>query len=169
MFWKVERLLTVGTTRPSLSSLELLLTKFSTAVIRRGGLWISLQEVEDRLVQLAYISEAYVVKANYNCTQQAAAVVRVSTITDSVNLFKIRKNLHDALPKYKLPTLLRILQEDELIPETSTGKVNRKMIGEKYFPLSVDGPLPPDVEFWDGKGEDEEVDFPRKAWDWGGM
>lgn len=135
--------------------------------MRFFGLRVPIHEVEARLVELPYISEAYVVSASFNYVDQIATLVRLKTPETPTSLSKVRGDLQDTLHKYKLPTLLRILHDSEQIPETTTGKPNRKKIAEEYFSLSMEEPLPAGVEFWDGKVQ--EIGGPRRAWDWGGM
>lgn len=135
-------------------------------VIRSYGLWVSLREVEARLTELPYISEAHVVPADFNLSRQVAALIRLETSKTSVALLELRKDLQDKLQKYKLPTLLRILEDGEQVPVTATGKLSRKKIAEKFFTLPEEGTLPFGMEFYDGL---TEINGPRKAWDWAGI
>jgi malonyl-CoA/methylmalonyl-CoA synthetase len=68
---------------------------------------------------------------------------------------------------YKLPTVLRILQDGEAVPGTGTGKPVRKQAVERYFPVSEDLALPADVEVWDVTKP--EQNRPVWAWDWAAL
>lgn len=135
-------------------------------VIRCYGLWVSLREVETQLSELPYIMEAHIVSVDFKLCRQVAALIRLETSKTSATLVELRRDLQDKLPKYKLPTLLRTLKDDEQLPVTDTGKLSRKRIADKYFALCVGDQLPEGVEFYDGGAE---IHGPRKAWDWGGM
>jgi malonyl-CoA/methylmalonyl-CoA synthetase len=56
----------------------------------------------------------------------------------------LRRDLKGKLAGYKQPTLLRIL--DGELPKTATGKVQKKMLGPKFFP--VDCEPDPEVQRW---------------------
>ncbi|KAJ5154986.1 uncharacterized protein N7500_010425 [Penicillium coprophilum] len=139
----------------------------ATDVIRCYGLWVPLQEVEARLAELPYISEAYVVPVEFNCIQQIAALVRLTNVKVPPSLLNIRGDLQDKLQKYKLPTLLRILRNGERILQSASGKVMRKEIVESHFQTSIEGELPREVDFCDAKAK--ATSGRRKAWDWAGM
>ncbi|KAB8257941.1 hypothetical protein BDV32DRAFT_160308 [Aspergillus pseudonomiae] len=139
----------------------------STDFIPYRGLRVPVHEVEARLIELPYISEAYVVPASFHYMRQVAAVIRPQTSKAAVSLSQIRVDLQDKLQRYKLPTLLRTLHDNEQVPETTTGKPLRRKMEEKYFSLPEEPPLPAGVEFCDTDVGTEET--PRRAWDWGGM
>ncbi|KAM5486029.1 hypothetical protein McanCB56680_001722 [Microsporum canis] len=139
-------------------------------------------ELEDRLAELPYISEASVVAVpDMEVLNRVAVVARIkpSFQGESTNgtdqggmptdmLFKIRRNLTELnVALYKLPTLLRILQDDEIIPRTTTDKVIRKKVIQAFFPQSADckvEDLPKEVLVWDLKN-DKEADS-TGLWDW---
>ena len=56
----------------------------------------------------------------------------------------LRQALRDRLAGYKMPTLLRIVKGD--LPKTATGKVQKKILGPKFFP--ADYQSCPDVQQW---------------------
>ncbi|KAE8152784.1 hypothetical protein BDV25DRAFT_170018 [Aspergillus avenaceus] len=139
----------------------------STDFIRFHGLRVPIHEVEARLLELPYISEAYVVPTTLNYQRQIAVLVRPTITKSPVRLLQIRSDLQDKIQRYKLPTLMRILRDDEQIPSTISGKPMRKKIEEQYFSLPEDDPLPADVQLCNpcvGMAETS-----RKAWDWAGM
>jgi malonyl-CoA/methylmalonyl-CoA synthetase len=45
----------------------------------------------------------------------------------------VRRDLRDRLAGYKLPTLLRVVSGE--LPKTATGKVQKKILGPKFFPV----------------------------------
>lgn len=141
--------------------------RWNTAVIRYHGLRVPIHEVEARLVQLPYVSEAYVVAATYGYKRQVAALIRASSPNAAISLLQIRLDLQDRLQAYKLPTLMRILQDNEQVVETKSGKPRRDTIAKQYFPISDDEPLPAGFEVCDPSLK--FAGSTRKAWDWGGM
>lgn len=119
--------------------------------MRLHGSWISLREVEDHITKLPYISEAYAVSATFDYIQQVAVVVRMKTPSSSCSLRQLRADVQGGLRSHQLPTLFRILREDEHVPETDSGKLARWKIAEKFFALSNGNSLPFEVQ-------SEEVD-----------
>jgi malonyl-CoA/methylmalonyl-CoA synthetase len=104
----------------------------------------------------------------------AAALVRLKrpngqdSYPQIIDLQKIRSDLALAIELYKLPALLRILQDGEEVPRTASDKAMKKKMLEQYFHIS--NYRPPQyavkgVEFW-GNGIDTKVN--RQAWDWEG-
>ncbi|KAE8352206.1 hypothetical protein BDV28DRAFT_149241 [Aspergillus coremiiformis] len=140
----------------------------STDWIRRGGLKVQVHEVEASLVSLPYVSEAYVVSAVLNYRNQIATLIRLrATGKLNVNLSMVRADLAEKLNRYKLPTLLRVLQAGEVVPQTSGGKPSRRKIVEEFFTLSEESLSEAGVEFHNDT--DVEGGAPRKLWDWGGL
>lgn len=93
---------------------------------------------------------------DYEARELVAAVVRPkdAVSSDEVNLQKIRDDLSLTTEPYKLPWVLRVLQEGETIPMTASEKARKIEIREKFFKLS--GYLSkdyavPGVEFWGGE------------------
>ncbi|GFF36871.1 hypothetical protein IFM51744_03272 [Aspergillus udagawae] len=153
----------------------------STDFVRHlGGYKVPVLEVEAHLLELPYISEAYILSVpDLQNGARVAALIRLRVPKPShgalewteeqpkVDLRTIRSDLVDKLSKYKLPTALRILQDGETVPETRTGKPIRKQAVERYFPVSEDFALPAAVEVWDLTSP--EQDRPARAWDWAGL
>ena len=125
--------------------------------IRFSAFTVSVLEVEKRLVELPYISEAYVLPImDYEARELVAAVIRLKkdVVSDKnhpqVNLQKVRDDLSLTTEPYKLPRLLRILGEEDTIPFTASEKARRNEIRIKYFKLSGYRPRDysvPGVEF----------------------
>jgi malonyl-CoA/methylmalonyl-CoA synthetase len=138
------------------------------------------------LRDLPYIAEGYVLAVqDTNFKYRVAALIRLAPFTTSasekpsvdgssqestVSLEKLRKDLSMSMEMYKLPTLLRILLDEETVPKARVHKILRKQAVEQYFPQSVAGmtdSLPPAVEVWDIADGPEPR--PRREWDWGGI
>lgn len=145
-------------------------------VIRYRGLRVPILEVEESLLALPYISEAYVVPILdvFAGGSRVAAVVRLrrdpltnNTAASSLSLHTLRAELSSSLPEFKLPTLLRILTDGEDVPRSQAGKPAPRYIATTFFPQSVEGSLkglPDDVQFCNAATRDDPV-----AWGWGVM
>ncbi|KAJ5711002.1 hypothetical protein N7488_005158 [Penicillium malachiteum] len=144
--------------------------------IRYRGLRVPIIEVEESLLALPCISEAYVVPILdvFAGGSQVAAVVRLrrdhltnNTAASSLSLQTLRAQLSSSLPDFKLPTLLRILTDGEDIPRSQAGKPAPRDIASKFFPQPVEGVLkglPDDVQFCNTATKDGPV-----AWGLGAM
>ncbi|KAJ5937048.1 hypothetical protein N7466_003498 [Penicillium verhagenii] len=143
--------------------------------IRYRGLRVPILEVEENLLALPYISEAYVVPILdvFAGGSQVAAVVRFrkdhtnNTAASSPSLHAIRAELSSSLPDFKLPTLLRILTDGEDIPRSQAGKPAPRDIATVFFPQPDEGVLnglPDDVQFCNTATKDGPV-----AWGLGAM
>lgn len=120
-------------------------------------------------MELPFISEACIVAiADRDASTRVAALVRFHQDFPGGNLTTIRQHLCDKLLQYKLPTALRVLRNGEEIPLTVSGKVIRKRVVEKYFPLTEYCQLPANVELWNILGE-QKNNGSQKAWDWAGL
>lgn len=127
---------------------------------------ISVAEVEKGLMDLPYISEAYVLAVmDYDARELVAAVVRLCSPNGTrgsdldekkpeqleINLRKIRDDLSSTLEPWKLPILCYILQNGEKVPVSPSDKVLKPQMREQYFRLSGYRPANyavPGVEFW---------------------
>ena len=101
-----------------------------------------------------------------DATTRVAALIRFHPDFLKTNLATVRKYLSEKLLYYKLPTALRLLGAGEEIPLTVSGKVIRRKVVERYFPLTEFCQLPVDVELWDIHNEQITL---RRAWDWAGL
>ncbi|KAJ5375799.1 acetyl-CoA synthetase-like protein [Penicillium concentricum] len=128
------------------------LGRASSDWIRFSAFTVSVLEVEERLLKLPYVSEAYVLPVmDYEVRNLIAAVIRVKADYTEVNLCKIRDDLSSTTESYKLPRLLRILREKEVAPLTASEKGRKNEMREKYFKVSGYRPndyFVPGVEFW---------------------
>jgi malonyl-CoA/methylmalonyl-CoA synthetase len=122
----------------------------SLDIIKTGGYKISALDIERELLGLPYISEAMVVGvADEEFGQRVAALVSLQeeelsdafleTYGNSEHILTIedvRRDLRKRLAGYKMPTLLRITSGE--LPKTATGKVQKKVLGPKFFPLDYE-------------------------------
>ncbi|EXJ95191.1 hypothetical protein A1O1_00310 [Capronia coronata CBS 617.96] len=118
----------------------------SVDVIKSGGYKISALDIERELLALPYIGEVMVVGVpDDEFGQRVGAVVslrndrvardffvRSKRKPKQLRLDDLRADVRSRLAGYKLPTLLRVI-EDEL-PKSGTGKVVKKVLGPQYFP-----------------------------------
>lgn len=130
----------------------------SLDIIKTGGYKISALDIERELLGLPYISEAMVVGvADEEFGQRVAALVSLQEEELSDAFFEtygnaehiltiedVRRDLRERLAGYKMPTLLRIASGE--LPKTATGKVQKKILGPKFFPLDYEAC--PEVQQW---------------------
>lgn len=123
-----------------------ILGRASLDIIKSGGYKISALDVERELLGLPYVAEAMVVGvADEEFGQRVAALLSLQEedmTTDfpgkrfnagnSLTIDELRRDLHGRLAGYKLPTLLRIVNDE--LPKTVTGKVQKKTLGPQFFP-----------------------------------
>lgn len=132
---------------------------------------IHVTELEQRLMDLPYISEAHVLPVrDHEAGGLVAALLRVRKQYHNISLQKIRADLApNNVAAYKLPVLLRVLQKDESVPLTASGKTVKRESLWKYFDISeympenysVEG-----VEYW---GNKLDLAAPTRLYDWGGL
>ena len=114
--------------------------------------------MEKALLELPYIREAAVVGVDdEEFGQRVGAIVTlaqpqilvrpedVQGRDESLNIDAVRGDLWKALPAYKLPTLLRIVNGE--LQKGQTGKVQKKVLSPRYFPVSG-WPNDPTVQVW---------------------
>jgi malonyl-CoA/methylmalonyl-CoA synthetase len=119
----------------------------SLDIIKSGGYKISALDIERELLALPYVAEAMVVGVpDEEFGQRVAALISLQEeeLSDSflesygdnehiLTIEDLRRDLRDRLAGYKLPTLLRIV--DGELPKTVTGKVQKKILGPRFFPI----------------------------------
>ncbi|KAF4449895.1 hypothetical protein F53441_6900 [Fusarium austroafricanum] len=126
-------------------------------------------QVEACLTALPYILEGYVLPvADPHCDTRVASLVRLHDGAGNVNLERIRSDLSEDLPAYQLPTVLRILGQNEEVPRTWSDKLAMKKVVHKFFPQDSNDRL------YDESTEVMDVsEFMRakttKLWDLSGM
>ncbi|KAF2436191.1 putative AMP-binding enzyme [Tothia fuscella] len=130
----------------------------SLDIIKSGGYKLSALDIEREILALPYISEVIIVGiTDLEYGQRVAAVLslqeeeincgfwamhgnrrHVLTIED------LRRDLRKRVAGYKMPTLLRVVEGD--LPKTASGKVLKRLLGEKYFGEGYAGDA--DVQVW---------------------
>ncbi|KAM0461603.1 hypothetical protein ACHAPV_004311 [Trichoderma viride] len=137
-------------------------------------------QVEVALTALPYVTEACVLGVPDNEAKEiCAAVVRLTPEQEqlqsrhseqTINLARLRKDTNEALPKYMLPVLVKVLGPGEEMPQTVSQKPIKSQIIKKYFGVdrswsaenSISG-----VEYWGSMPLPVEAD--TKMWDWLGL
>ncbi|RDW72328.1 uncharacterized protein DSM5745_07500 [Aspergillus mulundensis] len=110
-----------------------------------------------RLLEQPFISDACVLAVtDARSSERVAAVIRLQAtglpargMADCQPCLRFLREQLTAtglVPEYMLPTVLRVLQDDEEIPRTASTKILRAKAAEQYFPLSASLEFPGDVE-----------------------
>jgi malonyl-CoA/methylmalonyl-CoA synthetase len=93
--------------------------------------------VESNLQDLSYISEACVCAVpDRDATELCAAVVRLrdgNLAAQQSVLHRIRADLSEVLPAYMLPTIIRVMKDEEVVPKTQSGKIVRRFVAKRFF------------------------------------
>ncbi|EAW06806.1 acyl-CoA synthetase [Aspergillus clavatus NRRL 1] len=104
----------------------------SVDLIKSGGYKISALEVERKMLGLDAIQEVAVVGlADEEWGQRVAAVVKQRPGTEPLELQSLRAELKLEMAPYKIPSVLKIVDD---IERNAMGKVNKKIIIQKYWP-----------------------------------
>ncbi|PLB40661.1 uncharacterized protein BDW47DRAFT_81079 [Aspergillus candidus] len=99
-------------------------------------------EIEEALMALPYVSEAYALGVpDASTANRTAALVRCRGAESSLTLEALRVDLRSRLPSHKLPSLLRNLGGTEEVPKTSTGKFDLLAARDRFFHQSGDGSI----------------------------
>ncbi|KAL6231199.1 hypothetical protein BDW75DRAFT_248070 [Aspergillus navahoensis] len=107
----------------------------SLDIIKSGGYKISALDIEREILGLDYVSEVMVVGVeDEELGQRVAAVVTLKEDSKArgLSIEKLREDLRGVLAGYKMPTVLRVVEGE--IPKGTTGKVQKKVLGPRYFP-----------------------------------
>ncbi|KOS16972.1 Malonate--CoA ligase [Escovopsis weberi] len=142
------------------------------------GLCVPTAQVEMALTSLPYIASACVLGVpDHEAKEVCAAVVRLAPATqprqagpDRVTLAIICEDLRPLIPEYMHPTVLRLIEADEDMPQTITGKPIKRLVVKKFF--GVD-------EYWDAASAGPGVEWngkmslhaqgEKKPWVWAGL
>ncbi|KAF7122666.1 hypothetical protein CNMCM5793_000776 [Aspergillus hiratsukae] len=104
----------------------------SVDLIKSGGYKISALEVERKMLGLNAIEGVAVVGlADEEWGQRVAAVVKQRPGTEPLELQSLRAQLKQEMAPYKIPTVLKVVDS---IERNAMGKVNKKVIVQKYWP-----------------------------------
>ena len=105
-------------------------------VIKTGGEWVSSLQIEDLITQCGGISEAAVigVKDDRWGERPLALVVKDAAFADGVTDFAVKTHLKvfadkGVISKYGIPEQVLFIDS---IPNTSVGKIDKKVLREKY-------------------------------------
>lgn len=129
-----------------------ILGRESVDIVKSGGYKISALDIEREMLALPYVNEVMVVGvADEEFGQRVGAVVvfrdQPSFSPRGLTIDRLRSDLRGGLAGYKMPTLLRV-QEEEL-PKSGTGKVVKKILGSLFFPEGY--AQLPEVQVWSPK------------------
>lgn len=110
----------------------------SIDIIKSGGYKIGALEIEKACSELPYVREVTVMGVeDEEFGQRVAAAIVLNTETPSsprrLRLHDLRNDLRRFLPAYKIPSLLRVV--DGELPKGDTGKIQKKVLGPKLFPM----------------------------------
>ncbi|OAQ98308.1 hypothetical protein LLEC1_03590 [Akanthomyces lecanii] len=149
--------------------------------------------VERALLAIPEVLEACVIGVSVRARAQlCGAVIRLRTAAHgqaglqevaarqpNASLRDIRNALRDSgrIPIHMHPVLLRVLEDEEVMPLTHSGKVAKGTALKQFFggkDVSSTACLPEKVEVWHGLPSSDEMgtikgDEAAKAWDWGGL
>ncbi|KAL4783290.1 hypothetical protein BJX76DRAFT_358153 [Aspergillus varians] len=109
-----------------------ILGRASIDIIKSGGYKLSALDIEREILGLDYIAEVMVVGVeDEEYGQRVAAAVTLKDGMKHLSLERLRVDLRGVLAGYKMPTVLRVVEGE--IPKSATGKVQKKILGPKYF------------------------------------
>jgi malonyl-CoA/methylmalonyl-CoA synthetase len=131
----------------------------SQDIIKSGGYKISALDIERELLALPYIAEAIVVGvSDEEFGQRVGAVLSLHPEAfggpgsgEVLTIDGLREDLRSRLAGYKMPTLLRVVEGE--MPKTASGKILKKVLGEKYFPEGYEAI--PEVQVWKARVKTE--------------
>jgi malonyl-CoA/methylmalonyl-CoA synthetase len=121
----------------------------SVDIIKSGGYKISALDIEREILGLDYVAEVMVVGVDdeeFGQRVAAAIVLKPDFQKEGLTLSKLRGDLRGVLAGYKMPTVLRVVED---LKKNATGKVIKKVLVKEYFPNSGVGVKA--VERWGGK------------------
>ncbi|KAK3714335.1 hypothetical protein LTR37_007921 [Vermiconidia calcicola] len=105
----------------------------SVDILKSGGYKISALDIEREIMGVEYVSEVMVVGVEDEEFGQrvAAAIVLRDDLPQHLTIDELRADLRSSLAGYKMPTLLRVVNE---IRKNATGKVIKKVLVDELFP-----------------------------------
>ncbi|OAP55195.1 hypothetical protein AYL99_10895 [Fonsecaea erecta] len=129
-----------------------ILGRASIDIIKSGGYKISALDIERELLGLDYVAEAMVVGVEDEEFGQrvAAALVLQPDAPRNLTLERVRHDLRDTLAGYKMPTLLRVVDE---LKKNATGKVIKKVLVKELFPAEGH----PNIQRWDSRKRESKI------------
>lgn len=132
----------------------------SQDIIKSGGYKLSALDIERELLALPYIAEAIVMGVHdEEFGQRVGAILTLHPEAfggpdsgEALTIERLREDLRARLAGYKMPTLLRIVEGE--LPKTASGKILKKVLGEKYFPEGYERISK--VQIWRARVKSEE-------------
>lgn len=126
-----------------------ILGRASIDIIKSGGYKISALDIEREILGLDYVSEVMVVGVeDEEYGQRVAATISLktdqNTTRKNLTLAELREDLRSKLTRYKIPTILRVVNGE--LPKSGTGKVQKKILGPQFFPPNYRDL--PEVQVW---------------------
>lgn len=97
--------------------------------IKHMGYRIELEEIENALYSIEYVSEAIAIHSNSNGLSRIIAIVAVRKLVADDRL---RQDLRSLIPDYMIPSAFYY---EDALPKNPNGKVDRKRLKEKYLAL----------------------------------
>jgi malonyl-CoA/methylmalonyl-CoA synthetase len=150
-----------------------MLTYVWRKVIKYRGWKVPILEVESKIMELTYVSEAVVLAVQVaDGASEVGVLIRVepdqeSAMSGRIDLKLLRADLSNRMPAFQMPTVFRLLKIEESVPRTPSGKVIRKGATSLYFSFQAgSGTYSEDVEIWNSGSM---IGKAHKAWDWGGL
>ena len=70
----------------------------------------------------------------YSCEFLSVHLYTFKPSTTKLTSFQLRKWARDRLPKYGIPSLLKVM---DTLPHSAGGTVNKKELGEQAFPITT--------------------------------
>eukprot|EP00730_Choanoeca_flexa_P014771 TRINITY_DN6579_c0_g1_i1.p1 TRINITY_DN6579_c0_g1~~TRINITY_DN6579_c0_g1_i1.p1 ORF type:complete len:581 (+),score=138.88 TRINITY_DN6579_c0_g1_i1:24-1745(+) len=107
-----------------------ILGRASADIIKSGGYKLSALEIERYILEHPNVGEVAVVGVDDDEWGQRVAAVVVRKSQDTLELDALRAFLKEKMSGYKLPTILKVLDE---IPKNAMGKVNKKSLVKELF------------------------------------
>lgn len=107
-----------------------MLGRSSVDIIKSGGYKISALQIETQLLAHPGLKECVVVGVKDDTYGERIAAVVVPSEGTEITLESLKTFAADKMPKYCLPTLLKVVDS---IPKNAMGKVNKKDILKKMF------------------------------------
>ncbi|MFX0009992.1 MAG: long-chain-fatty-acid--CoA ligase, partial [Candidatus Hermodarchaeota archaeon] len=99
-------------------------------VIKSGGEWISSIDLENRLVSHSFVLEAAVIGIKHpKWDERPLALIKLRPEIESLEKKELIEFLLNKFPRWQIPDDFLFVDE---IPKTSVGKLNKKVIRERY-------------------------------------
>ena len=111
-----------------------ILGRESVDILKSGGYKISALDIEREILGLDYVSEVTVMGVEdeeFGQRVAAAIVLKPDDAKKGLTIEQLRRDLRSSLAGYKMPTVLRVVDE---VKKNATGKVIKKALVKELFP-----------------------------------